>query len=593
MVATETRNSSPRQHRAPLPLLATLQIFIVMMSCTAAMAQQRVALIIGNGSYQHEAALRNPVNDARLIERTLQEKYLRFDSIARIENANRIDLLQALARFRKQAQGAELALIYYSGHGMINSRRQNYVIPVEMPRLAADASIDIDAALKSYGVSEDEIIDSIEGAKVQIVIMDACRDNGFTNASRGGVKGLSRRVDQTRNRLLAYATEEGRTAEDGKGSNSTYAVSLAKNIVRIEWPILKVFDEIARDVENSTANQQLPTRSGNLRTDVFLVNDKSNILFEPRQPDPEAEAWRIADGSAQLQSYQAFIEKFPSSKYTALAEVKIAAMKAASEKPAVASGGRRVTKPENIGSRKTPCDQCPVLIYVPGGRFVMGSPATEGKRSMTEGPQHSVNIDPIWVGIYEVTADEWNKCASDGACPRRSVDPAGARLPVVNVNWDDAQKYTGWLSKRSSLICRLPSEAEWEYVARSGADSIFSTGERIESSQANFDSSFTYNGSEKVIRKLGIIPVGSFPPNTFGVHDMHGNVREWVQDIWHKDYIGAPGDSSPWIDFGDPSRRVVRGGGWDSYPQFLRSAGRDFSPAAGGSFSLGFRIICE
>jgi len=128
----------------------------------------------------------------------------------------------------------------------------------------------VDAALKSYAVSEDEVIEAVEEAKIQVAILDACRDNGF-RSDKSGTKGLSRRNDQSRNRLIAYATEEGRVAEDGGGANSTYAASLAKHLVRTEWPLLKVFDEVASDVEKSTKTQQIPTRSGNLRTDVYLL----------------------------------------------------------------------------------------------------------------------------------------------------------------------------------------------------------------------------------------------------------------------------------------------------------------------------------
>ena len=231
---------------------------------------QRVALVIGNASYQNEATLNNPTNDARLIDKTLRTAPLSFSQVTHVSNANRVQLLSALSAFKRQAQGADVALVYYSGHGMINSKRQNHVLPVDMPKISANAGLDADTALDIHGVNEDKVLDALEGAKVQVAVLDACRDNGF-GASKSGTKGLSRRADQARNRLVAYATEEGRTAEEGSGANSTYAASLAQHLVRTDWPLLKVFDEVASDVERITRGTQLPTRSGNLRTDVYLL----------------------------------------------------------------------------------------------------------------------------------------------------------------------------------------------------------------------------------------------------------------------------------------------------------------------------------
>lgn len=277
---------------------------VIALLLTPAWADRRVALVIGNAQYQQEAALRNPLNDAQLLARTLKARPLQFDEVLTLSNGNRAQMLQQLARFAKLAQGADAALLYYSGHGMINSKRQNHVLPVDMPKLSANADLDIDAALKAYGVSETELIDAVEGAKVQVVVLDACRDNGF-GTQKSGSKGLARRTDQSKNRLIAYATEEGFTAEDGKGQNSTYAQSLAKHLVRTDLPLLTVFDEVANDVEKQTANKQSPTRSGNLRTNVYLVAGVAAVptpLPSPAlaQPAPSVQALETIDGRYQI-----------------------------------------------------------------------------------------------------------------------------------------------------------------------------------------------------------------------------------------------------------------------------------------------------
>lgn len=313
--------------RLCLPLLrwrGVGHIWVLLLSALLACAPahaQRVALIIGNANYASEARLRNPVNDARLIERTLKAAPLAFNSVTYIDNANRAQLLAGLASFKRHSQGAEVALVYYSGHGMMNGKRQNYLLPVDMPKISANASLDVDTALDIHGVNEDKVLETLEGAKIQLAILDACRDNGF-GGQKSGTKGLSRRADQSRNRLVAYATEEGRTAEDGSGANSTYATSLAKHLVRIDWPLLKVFDEVASDVERNTRGTQLPTRSGNLRTDVYLLASLVPVPSgQAMQADPDQEAWEMAKKRDTAASYQAYLSAYPNGRYVQSARI--------------------------------------------------------------------------------------------------------------------------------------------------------------------------------------------------------------------------------------------------------------------------------
>ena len=207
----------------------------------------------------------------------------------------------------------------------------------------------------------------------------------------------------------------------------------------------------------------------------------------------------------------------------------------------------------------------------------MGSPKSESGRSQNEGPMHTVNIQHMLaVGVYEVTFDEWDSCLNDGGCDGYSPDDEGwgrGRRPVVNVKWSDAQNYVRWLSKKTGKHYRLLSESEWEYVARAGTRTRYWWGDDLDKGRANcatcgspWDSSMT-------------APVGQFSANQFGLHDVHGNVWEWVQDTWHFDYWYAPSDGSPWI-MGTTEghfiwdRSVMRGGAWNSKPKDLRSASR-------------------
>jgi formylglycine-generating enzyme required for sulfatase activity len=165
------------------------------------------------------------------------------------------------------------------------------------------------------------------------------------------------------------------------------------------------------------------------------------------------------------------------------------------------------------------------------------------------------------------------------------------RHPVVGVNWFDAVRYVRWLSEATGKSYRLPSEAEWEYACRAGTKTAFSFGDTITTDQANYDGNFTYNGGPRGEYRRGTTPVGAFPANPWGLFDMHGNVWEWVQDVVHDNYDGAPLDGSAWDEGGDQARRILRGGSWLYNPRYLRSALRNGFSAALSNDIVGFRIV--
>ena len=212
------------------------------------------------------------------------------------------------------------------------------------------------------------------------------------------------------------------------------------------------------------------------------------------------------------------------------------------------------------------CAACPLMVVIPAGSFAMGSPANEADRTAGEGPQHRVTIPRSFaLSKTEVTFDEWDACVAAGACPK-AVDGWGrGAMPVVDVSWDGAQNYVAWLSQRTGKPYRLPTEAEWEYAARAGTTTRYPWGDEVGSGHANC------NGCGGAWT-LQTAPVGSFPPNAFGLFDMQGNVWEWVEDVWHDGFDGAPADGSAWLDGGDPTFRVIRGSSWHNEPELARSA---------------------
>ena len=226
------------------------------------------------------------------------------------------------------------------------------------------------------------------------------------------------------------------------------------------------------------------------------------------------------------------------------------------------------------------CEQCPEMVSVPAGVFYMGSPENEDGRDYDEGPLRRVEVAPFSIGKYEVTFSEWDACVEAGGCSYRPDDNWWGRehRPVINVSWEDIKEYLAWLASITSKDYRLPSEAEWEHAARAGTTTRYAYGDTISIREANY---------EKAIAKT--VEVGSYPPNQFGLHDVHGNVWEWVEDRWHETYENAPFHSIAWID-GNENRRVIRGGSWSAIARVTRSASRYGREPAYRSTNGGFRV---
>ena len=226
----------------------------------------------------------------------------------------------------------------------------------------------------------------------------------------------------------------------------------------------------------------------------------------------------------------------------------------------------------------------PEMITLPRGQFLMGSSQGEPGHEETESPQHTVHIPyALAVGKYPITFAQWDACVKDGGTKYKPDDEGWGRgsRPVINVSWDDTQLYLEWLSKVTGKTHRLLSEAEWEYAARAGSQTAYSFGDD-EKDLGRF-AWFMENSGGKTH------PVGEKLPNAFGLYDMHGNVKEWVEDYWNGSYQGAPTDGSAWST-SNWSVRVVRGGSWFDFLRFQRSAYRDWGSTAFQFYFNGFRV---
>jgi len=230
----------------------------------------------------------------------------------------------------------------------------------------------------------------------------------------------------------------------------------------------------------------------------------------------------------------------------------------------------------------------PAMVVIAAGSFQMGDVQGRDKSAL---PVRTVRIQkPFAVGRYEVTFEDYDKFAQ--ATKRELPNDGGGgrgRQPVINFSWQDAVEYGKWLSTQAGKRYRLPTEAEWEYATRGGTETVYWWGNEMKSGMANCA------GCGSQWDNKVTAPVGSFPPNPFGLYDTAGNVWEWVEDCDHEDYKGAPTDGSAWKkeDGGNCYTRVFRGGAWNYAPRGVRSSFRGRGDPGVRSAAIGFRLVRE
>lgn len=583
----------------------------------------RIALVIGNESYP-KGALRNPVNDARLIAATLNEVGF---AVTTLIDADQRTMKAALAKFGEQLDLAgenAIGLFYYAGHG-VQVGGHNYLLPV-------DANIHTEAQVDVYGVSAQNVLRQMEFARnrLNIVILDACRDNPFKRSFRSAARGLAQ-MQAPKGSLLAFATAPGSVAADGKGKNSPYALALSEMMKAPGAEVLDLFRDVRIKVGRTTGDEQVPWFQSSL-DGRFYFTAAAAPAGAPRGGPPavsnEAVFWQSIAGSRNPADFEAYLAQFPTGTFAALARNRLAVLRGAPASGAragdhqIAVGswpektGTTAPERQETGGTFRECPDCPRMVVVPSGAFRMGDLTGGGQRDET--PVRTVRIPRRFaVGVFEVTAGEFAafvratgrstgvSCYASSSYDRperRSWrDPGFAqsdRQPAVCVSWEDARAYVGWLSRKTGKPYRLLSESEWEYVARAGGAGKYHFG----SSEA--DLCRYANGADRTMAPYNsaantrcsdgyrwTAPVGSFAANAFGLHDVHGNVREWVADCWrYRDYRGAPSDGSAVTSDRDCARRTMRGGSWEDGARNLRAARRTGNIAGLRDVFTGFRV---
>jgi formylglycine-generating enzyme required for sulfatase activity len=620
--------------------------------------EARVALIIGNSDYR-SAPLDNPANDASDLAAALEKQG--FNVLVR-ENVGERGLKEAVDVFAKHLQKGGIGLFFFAGHG-IQLKDQNFLLPV-------DVGFDSEADVSFKSVSAEYVLSRMAeaGNRINIVILDACRNNPLQQSrktiSKGlGVMNVGRAEKGT---FIAYATSPGSTAADGTGRNGLYTKHLLRSLETQDSDIDRVFGRVRTGVVQDTGGEQVPWTSSSVIGSFYF--DIAEDIAAMRRPLPQiiatheaaAEAapipydpvqerdfWERIKDSRNPADYVGYLEKFSGAKRAAYARwmvQKLGGTVPASARPArpaveapvqlsMAAPTAVLSAPAtqanaaiqggaipSAGTVIQDCAECPELVAIPPGEFVMGSSPKEKMRELDEEPAHRVRVtSPFAVGKYEVTRAQYAAFVKDTGreskpgChstrggffhknPKATWQNPGFEQkndePVVCISWSDAQAYVAWLGKKALKPYRLLNESEWEYAARGGSTGRRYWADADDASTCRYasvaDSSYksVSPGAPMFPCADGFshtAPVGRFPANPFGLHDMLGNAWEWVEDCWNEGYSGAPELAVPRVS-GSCNERVFRGGAWNSTPTTLRSAYRDRESKDERHDNLGFRV---
>ena len=498
-------------------------------------SEQRVALVIGNANYTNETELDNPINDAEAMAIALAQ--CGFKTVLKHTDLDRKAMYKAVREFGDQIKRGGVGLFYYSGHG-IQVKGQNYLVPVH-------ADIKEEEEVEVECLNMQLVLDKMEraGNRVNILVLDACRNNNFIKPKSSGGGGLAGIERAPKGTFIAYATSPNKVAFDGNGSNSPFTAALVDAMVKRGQKIEEVFKEVRKNVLNETSGRQMPWDATSLT---------GNFYF--RLPLPP-----VPSGRTQLPT-----NSVPD-RETGLEEVG-----------RIAGESRRFSLPNDASME---------FVWVPAGTFMMGSPSSEAGRNYDEDPVHGVTISKgFYLGKYEVTQGQWESVM--GTTPWRGMDNvrSSSSYPAVYVSWDAAQEFISRLnSAAGSELYRLPSEAEWEYACRAGTTTRWSFGDD-ESLLTHYA---WYNAS---VGEAYGHRVGTKRPNAWGLYDMHGNVYEWVEDWYNRDYyirsslVDPSGPATGWF-------RVFRGGGFNGNAQGVRSAARYCASPGYRNDGIGFRLL--
>ncbi|MEC9344721.1 MAG: SUMF1/EgtB/PvdO family nonheme iron enzyme [Pseudomonadota bacterium] len=583
-----------RRHLSGLIWVLALAIAVVA-TAPVAHAERRVALVIGNASYDKSPDLRNPVNDARAMAKRLKELGFELIDGQPHENVTRIQMARLVRKFSSEVGRDDTALLFYAGHG-IGAHGTNWMVPVD------DRDIQTALDLPDFAVSVSSLMERLERRQggTNLILLDACRDNPLPADTRssGASRGLGQ-MSAPSGSFVAYAADPGQVAFDGEGNNGLFTESLLQSLTRPDRPLYEIMREVRREVRRKTNGAQTPWTEESLDKEFFFAEpaapevrvaalqpaQTSQIASPPAAaPAPQVSGWLSAPAPQQPQ--QVYVQ--PAAP--AQAETRVASATLA---PAIPQPVRPALPPVNAELLKELVGE---MVTVRGGSFrVMEADSSPGQ---------NVQIGrDFGIGKFEITFDQWDACVDAGGCNgyRPADDGEGrGKRPVMRVDWHQVQTFIDWANGRLGLTgrpdrLRLPTEAEWEFAARGGSSDTFFFGSDQDQLCKYANVMDYYGGRYFPMFAASAIdcdddyvrpaPVGKYRPNSLGIHDMLGNVSEWTQDCWSPTYSTVPTDGSALV-IAECDYHVARGGSWMVTPKNMGDRTRAYR----GTETLGFRV---
>ncbi len=568
---------------------------------------RRRAILIGSSQFPDEKSLddlRCPENDVDGFNELLVAKeFGAFDEILTIKNERSHEALVKINRALREANSDDLTLIFYSGHGKTDRHNELYLATVDTQlKLLESTSIPFEriysfiknsdcksialvldccysgAAATSIvkGNVEEKLESASKGSGVYVLTASSAFQTAqeregdrhslltkhILHGIRQGEADLNRDGKVSMDDLYRYVVQYVR--EEGKQEPMRWDVSVRGGEMIIAWAgkaraaKLKLIEELLIEMRTD-----LP---GRVRSKAFQV------IYEAQSQDAgQSRFLKLLERLLDRQLHKGdFLDEWDLIERAERQTPQSAPQPQKQTQPQIQPP--KQTQPESPSSITENLNGVELaMILVPGGKFKMGSP--EGEGNDNERPQHDATVPSFYIGKYQVTQEQWQAVMGNNPSVFK-----GDNLPVENVSWNDAREFCKKLSQITGKEYRLPSEAEWEYACRAGT-----TGDYA----GKLDEMAWYeDNSEKKTH-----PVGLKKPNAFGLYDMHGNVWEWCEDVWHKNYDGAPIDGSAWVSGGDSNRRRLRGGSWLNYGLNCRSAYRNNYHPDSRSINFGFRVV--
>ncbi len=573
--------------------------------------QKRFALILANESYENKA-LTNILNDARSMTRTLQQ--LGFDVTSGLDQS-RSGMFSALRTFRDKLTPGCIALVYYSGHGA-QVGGENYLIPVN------NAGLEKASDLTDEAMPLGRILDALgkSDGQLNLIILDACRDNPFPGAkSLGGDKGLAvvgRNVSGT---LIAFAASPGEVASSNpSGKNSLFTEELVKNLPKSGLRLEDVFQTTRKAVRERSGGKQIPQEYGSLESIVFLAGGASTAPNGNNNPEiklaptairlellgvPAGAKVKVDDAPL---SGTVFTDEIADKTKDVEVSISANGFRPYVGKVTLTRGSAstlrvtmepKVVDPEVLVKPKPAnrlTDYPALKAYVeslrpiPAGTFQMG-----GKKNDWEKPVHSVTLSAFRMGETPVTVAVWKEFCAATSSKVPDAPEWGLRddHPVVNVSWNNIMGSDGkggfcaWASDIAGFRLMLPTEAQFEYAARGGQSGLdYPWGNSFDDSKVWCSKSTTRMSTAPVIRSSNIFR------NAYGLTDISGNVWQWCSD-WYGPYTTVAQSDPTGATSKSDNDRCVRGGSWvDNNPVYFRCANRTRLYPGIRERSIGFRL---